>query len=275
MKRVAILGATGSVGAQALAVCAADPQLQVVALAGGRNADALRAAAAAARRRPARPRLGRRPRRHRPPRRGVRRRRRAERHRRRGRPRRLARRAPLRRRPGPRQQGVAGRRRARWCWPRWPRSGRRLLPVDSEHSALLQCTAGDARRRDPVAGADRVRRTVPRPHGRRPARRRPGRRARAPDLGHGREDHDRLGDADEQGPRGDRGALPVRPAVRPHRGRGAPAVDRPRHGADARRRADRARRAPRHARAHRLRAHVPGPLRHARRRSSTCRGRCR
>ena len=47
MKRVAILGATGSVGAQALAVCAADPQLQVVALAGGRNADALRAAGAA------------------------------------------------------------------------------------------------------------------------------------------------------------------------------------------------------------------------------------
>jgi 1-deoxy-D-xylulose-5-phosphate reductoisomerase len=47
MKRVAILGATGSVGVQALAVCAADPELQVVALAGNRNADALRAAAAA------------------------------------------------------------------------------------------------------------------------------------------------------------------------------------------------------------------------------------
>src|SRR5258707_1280526 len=42
-----ILGATGSVGAQALAVCAADPQLEVVALAGGRNAEALRAAGAA------------------------------------------------------------------------------------------------------------------------------------------------------------------------------------------------------------------------------------
>ena len=46
MKRVAILGATGSVGAQALAVCADDPELHVVALAGGRNGDALRAAAA-------------------------------------------------------------------------------------------------------------------------------------------------------------------------------------------------------------------------------------
>jgi 1-deoxy-D-xylulose-5-phosphate reductoisomerase len=46
MKRVAILGATGSVGVQALAVCADDPDLEVVALAAGRNGDALRAAAA-------------------------------------------------------------------------------------------------------------------------------------------------------------------------------------------------------------------------------------
>jgi 1-deoxy-D-xylulose-5-phosphate reductoisomerase len=47
MKRVAILGATGSIGAQALAVCAADDDLEVVALAAGRNGDALREAAAA------------------------------------------------------------------------------------------------------------------------------------------------------------------------------------------------------------------------------------
>ena len=39
--------------------------------------------------------------------------------------------------------------------------------------------------------------------------------ARAPDVGDGRQDHDRLGDADEQGPRGDRGPPPVRHAVRP------------------------------------------------------------
>ena len=38
--------------------------------------------------------------------------------------------------------------------------------------------------------------------------------ARAPDLGDGRQDHDRLGDADEQGPRGDRGPPPVRHALR-------------------------------------------------------------
>src|ERR671939_576823 len=38
-----------------------------------------------------------------------------------------------------------------------------------------------------------------------------GRRsARTPHLEHGREDHDRLGDARQQGARGDRGALPLR-----------------------------------------------------------------
>ena len=209
MKRVAILGATGSVGAQALAVCAADPELEVVALAGGRNADALRAAGAAHGVDRARPGLGRRPRRHRPPRRGVRRRRRAERHRRCGRARRLAGGAPLRRRPGARQQGVAGRRRPAGAGRGGalrppPAAGRlRALGAPAVHGRR-------ARRRDPVAGADGVGRPVPRPHHRRPARRRPGRRARAPDLGHGREDHDRLGHAHEQGPRGDRGALPVR-----------------------------------------------------------------
>ncbi len=47
MKRVAILGATGSIGVQALEVCAASPELQVVALATGRDRDGLAAAAAA------------------------------------------------------------------------------------------------------------------------------------------------------------------------------------------------------------------------------------
>ena len=51
--------------------------------------------------------------------------------------------------------------------------------------------------------------------------------AAAPDLGDGRQDHDRLGDADEQGPRGDRGPPPLRDAVRADRRRRAPAVDRP------------------------------------------------
>ena len=91
------------------------------------------------------------------------------------------------------------------------RGGGALIPVDSEHSALFQCAlAGEpeaivltasggpfrGRTRDELADVT------------------PERGARAPDLEHGREDHDRLGDAREQGPRGDRGALPLRAAVR-------------------------------------------------------------
>ena len=57
---------------------------------------------------------------------------------------------------------------------------------------------------------DRERRPVPRPHARRARRRHAGGGARASDLDDGPEDHDRLGDAREQGPRGDRGALPLR-----------------------------------------------------------------
>ena len=87
-------------------------------------------------------------------------------------------------------------------------TGARLLPVDSEHSALFQLigarAAGDGR----AARPDRLRRPVPRPH--RPRRRQRRGGARAPDLGDGRADHDRLGDADEQGLRGDRGPPPLR-----------------------------------------------------------------
>ena len=45
------------------------------------------------------------------------------------------------------------------------------------------------------------------------------RRAAAPDVADGAEDHDRLGDADEQGARSDRGALAVRRRRRSHRRR--------------------------------------------------------
>ena len=51
--------------------------------------------------------------------------------------------------------------------------------------------------------------------------------APAPDLDDGREDHDRLGDAREQGPGGHRGALAVRCRLRRHRGRHPPAERRP------------------------------------------------
>ena len=60
--------------------------------------------------------------------------------------------------------------------------------------------------------------------------------ARAPHVGDGGQDHDRLGDADEQGPRADGGAPPVRHALRAHRRGRAPAVARARAGPAGRRR---------------------------------------
>ena len=51
---------------------------------------------------------------------------------------------------------------------------------------------------------------------------------------HGAEDHGGQRDADEQGPGGDRGALPVRRGVRQHRHRHSPPVYHPLHGRDRR-----------------------------------------
>ena len=93
-------------------------------------------------------------------------------------------------------------------------TGSRIIPVDSEHSALHQLITAEPRR----GTIDRLvltasRRPVPRPLARR-ARGRDGRgRAGAPDVGDGREDLHRLGDADEQGARADRDPPPVRDAV--------------------------------------------------------------
>ena len=60
------------------------------------------------------------------------------------------------------------------------------------------------------ARADRLRRPVPRPHTRRARERHAGGGACSSNVAHGPEDHDRLRDAREQGTRGDRGALPLR-----------------------------------------------------------------
>ena len=95
--------------------------------------------------------------------------------------------------------------------------------------------------------------------------------ARAPDVGDGRQDHDRLGDADEQGPGADRGPPPVRHAVRAHRRRRAPAVDRPRLVDAVRRRDARAPRLSGHAGADLLRAAPPRARRRCRSRRSTWR----
>ena len=126
----------------------------------------------------------------------------------------------------------------------------RLLPVDSEHSALAQCLEGAGSGRRDGDRHHRLGWPVSRPPPRRARRRHRGRRARPPDVEHGREDHDRLGHPDEQGPRGDRGASPVRRRpTTPIEVVVHPAVDRPRDGALPRRRPARARRPPRHARA--------------------------
>src|SRR5208282_2529256 len=49
--------------------------------------------------------------------------------------------------------------------------------------------------------------------------------AEASDLAYGQQDYDRFGDADEQGARGDRGAVAVRPQGRPGLG-GDPSTER-------------------------------------------------
>ncbi len=70
------------------------------------------------------------------------------------------------------QQGIAGRRRV--AGDRAAAPGQ-IVPVDSEHSALAQCLRGGRAVRGGPAGADRLRRPVPRP-----VRRRAGDRHRRP-----------------------------------------------------------------------------------------------
>ena len=131
-----------------------------------------------------------------------------------------------RRRPG--QQGVARRRRR--AGDRAGRGHGRAAPA----RRLRALGAAPAARRASAPGTvDRLVLTASggpfRGRAPRRARGRHGRAgARAPHLGDGRQDHDRLRHADEQGPRGHRGPPPLRHALRPHRRGRAPAVDRPR-----------------------------------------------
>ena len=105
-----------------------------------------------------------------------------------------------------------------------------------------------------------VRGSFPRPLRRRPGGRHTGRRAGTPHLADGREDHDRLGHADEQGVGGHRSAPSLRRVVRSDRGGGAPAVVGARAGAAGRRRPSGSSGHAGHARAHRLRAPSPPPV---------------
>ena len=89
----------------------------------------------------------------------------------------------------------------------------RLLPVDSEHAALAMALRGERRddlKRVVLTGSGGP---VPWVDARRALQGIGQGGAPAPGVDHGAEDHDRLGDAHEQGPRGDRGALPVRPGL--------------------------------------------------------------
>ena len=89
------------------------------------------------------------------------------------------------------------------------RSGAELLPVDSEHSAVLQALAGSRPGGDRADRADRVRRAVP-DLGHGAARRgHAGAGAEASQLDDGPQDHDQFRDHDEQGPGADRGLSPV------------------------------------------------------------------
>ena len=140
-------------------------------------------------------------------------------------------------------------------------TGARLLPVDSEHSALFQLIRSEPPGHDRAPRPDRLRGAVQ--GSRRPHRDHPGRRPRAPHLGDGRADHGRLGDADQQGLRDDRGVPPVRRALRADRRRRPSAVDRPLAGSPQRRRLARPPRLPGHAGADLLRPAFPGTRRRA------------
>ena len=162
--------------------------------------------------------------------------------------------------PGAGQQGVAHRRGAgRAEGP--AHAGGRDRP--GRLRALRRCTSAWPRvrathRRGPAA-AHRVGRPVPRLAGRAARRGDRGRRAGPSDLVDGAEDHHRLVDAHEQGPRGDRGPRALRHRLRPDRHRRAPAVDRALHGGAARRVDAGPAVEPRHAPAHRVRAGLARP----------------
>ena len=290
---VAIAGSTGSIGTQTIEVVRAEPdRFEVVALGAWSSVDALVAQAAelrpklvvvgdaVARRRRSRPR---------------------------SRPAPRCRPAPppwpsWARWPTSASTAWSGSPACASRWPRW-RPGKRLalankesliaggpvvrsvlarpgaghiVPVDSEHGAVHQCLAASRRRRP-----DRVARIVLTASGG-PFRGRS--RAELADvtvddaLAHptwsmGPEDHRRLVHAHEQGPRGHRGPRAVRRRLRhrlrPHRGRGAPAVDRALDGRVQRRLDHRPALPARHAPADRLRAGLARPHRHAVRCAST------
>ena len=250
MKRVALLGATGSIGLQAREVIGAHPELELVAAASGSRDVSGLAPPDPGRRRPDRA-AG-----------PCRARCRAERGARVRRAPRDALGARARRRPRAREQGE-------------PRRGRRAL-----HGALAPRGGAPASRRQralggfpvprgPRSGARSIRSCSPRRAARFAAARATSSSAsRSRRRSHTRRGRwggrsRRLGDAREQGPGAARGARPVRAHLRADRGRRAPELHRPRARPLPRRRSARAPRLPGHARPDLVRAHVSGAGGHA------------
>ncbi len=255
-RRVALLGSTGSIGRQTVDVLAAHPDaFSVVALAAGSDVAGLSEQARRFRPRvvaladdstragldlPSDTQGGRW--RGRAGGAGHARRRRS-RHRRHGR-----RRQPA---PGPRrapggqgrrhgQQGDAGRRRPPRHAAGARSGGRRRRPeprrsvcqsaglATTDRFGALGDLAVPRRRIDGRRGGacpDRLGRPIPRCGRRDDGSRDPGTGASPPDLDDGRQDHDRLGDACQQGPGGHRGTLAVRCRLRRDRG-GHPSAER-------------------------------------------------
>ena len=136
--------------------------------------------------------------------------------------------------------------------------GGELVPVDSEHSAALQCLGGRPPREVAAPDADRLGRGAARAPRLAPGH--AGGGAGAPGVEHGAAHHGGLGHALQQGARADRGAGPVRARLGAARRRAAPADDRARDGRVPRRLDRGAGRRPRHAAAHPARAVVAGAL---------------
>ncbi len=140
-------------------------------------------------------------------------------------------------------------------------SGARLLPVDSEHSAIFQCLVGEP----PESVATLVAHGLRRPvldEGRRGDPARDGRRRAAPpDLADGDEEHDRFGHDDEQGARSDRGEPLLRDPGGADRRRRPPHEHRARLRDLQRRQRQGAARPAGHAPADRLCARLPRPAR--------------
>ena len=94
------------------------------------------------------------------------------------------------------------------------KSGAKIIPVDSEHSAVDQCLRsgqrGEVRRLILTASGGPFRETPVEQF----ARHHSGTGAEASDLADGKTNYDRFGDADEQGARSDRGTLAFRHPVR-------------------------------------------------------------